>query len=250
MTEKQITEILIKRGNELLLEPYTKIEFTGVPESDTLLNDIKRLPHAFILSCVMDRQISAERAWLIPYKIFKELGSFEFEKLAKIDLKTYRDMFKNNNLHRFNDIMSKNFYSAVQKIKNEYGGDASKIWSDNPKSATIVRRMLEFQGVGVKIATMTANILARQFKIQVQDHICIDISPDVHIKRVFHRLGFVSKEASVDELIYRARELNPEYPGIFDFSCWEIGRNWCRPKKPECEKCYMKECCPKAGAKE
>jgi len=35
------------------------------------------------------------------------------------------------------------------------------------------------------------------------------------------------------------------YPGIFDLPCWEIGRNWCRPNKPICEKCYLNSFCNK-----
>lgn len=91
---------------------------------------------------------------------------------------------------------------------------------------------------------MAANILAREFKIPMQDRICIDISPDVQVKRVFTRLGFISKGSNNDELIYCARELNPEYPGIFDLSSWEIGRNWCRPKDPDCNNCYLENFCP------
>ena len=108
-----------------------------------------------------------------------------------------------------------------------------------------MRRFLEFKGIGIKIATMAANILARDFKIPMKDYINIDISPDVHLKRVFGRLGFISKDASNDELIYCARELNPMYPGIFDLPCWEIGRYWCRPNKLTCEKCYLSRYCNK-----
>ena len=64
------------------------------------------------------------------------------------------------------------------------------------------------------------------------------------VKRVFNRLGFISDSASDDELLYAARELNPTYPGIFDFFCWEIGRNWCRPNNPKCEDCYLNKVCP------
>ncbi len=81
--------------------------------------------------------------------------------------------------------MAENFYSAVQLIHTKYNDDASNIWKGNPKRATLIRRFLEFKGVGVKIATMAANILAGEFKISMQDRICIDISPDVQVKRVF-----------------------------------------------------------------
>lgn len=210
-----------------------------------MLNNLKQFPHAFVLACIMDRQIKAEKAWLIPYYISQEIGGFEYERLLKLDLNSLKDIFQKRSLHRFNKIMAENFYSAIQLIHNKYKNDASKIWKDNPKSATIVRRFLEFEGVGIKIATMAANILAREFKISMQDRICIDISPDVQVKRVFIRLGFIPRDASNDELIYCARELHPEYPGIFDFSAWEIGRNWCRPRNPDCKNCYLNEYCPK-----
>jgi endonuclease III len=155
------------------------------------------------------------------------------------------EIFKRKSLHRFNEIMGKNFYLATRKIHNNYQDDASNIWKGNPRSATIVRRFLEFNGVGIKIATMAANILARDFKIPMKDYINIDISPDVHVKRVFKRLGFISENMSNDELIYCARELNPMYPGIFDLSCWEIGRSWCRPNKTICEECYLNDYCIK-----
>ena len=244
-SQDKIVETLIKRGNELFGLPYKKVKFTGNEEADTLLNDINQFPHAYVLACVMDRQIKAERAWLIPYRISQEIGGFDFDRLLKLDLNSLKEIFKRKSLHRFNDTMAENFYSAIQLIHSKYRDNASNIWKDNLKSATVVRRFLEFKGVGVKISTMAANILAREFKIPMQDRICIDISPDVQVKRVFMRLGFISKDASNDELIYCARELYPEYPGIFDFSAWEIGREWCRPNNPDCKNCYLNQFCPK-----
>lgn len=245
MNQRKIVEILIKEGKGLFNKPYEKIEFTKNPKADELLNNLKDYPHAFVLACVMDRQIKAERAWLIPYEISKEIKGFGFSKLLALKLEELKEMFKSKNLHRFNDTMSDNFYSAIQKIHNNYKDNASNIWNDKPRSTTVVRRFLEFKGVGIKIATMTANILAREFKIPMKDYVYIDVSPDVHVKRVFKRTGFISKNASNDELIYCARELNPEYPGIFDLSCWKIGRNWCHPKNADCKNCYLNKYCPK-----
>jgi endonuclease III len=134
-------------------------------------------------------------------------------------------------------------YSGVARIESVYAGDASRIWKGRPSSATIVRRFLEFDGAGPKIATMAANILVRDFKIPVSDKISIDISPDVHVRRVFTRLGFVEKDCSIESLVYTARELNPTYPGIFDLPAWEIGKNWCRPSVTECGACHLNNAC-------
>ncbi|MFH1506260.1 MAG: iron-sulfur cluster loop [archaeon] len=243
---QKIQEILIERGNELLNQPKLElVRFTDSIESDKLLNDFDKFPHAFILACVMDRQIKAERAWLIPFLVYEELGSFDFKDLLNLKKEELIDIFKRKSLHRFNEIMAKNFYEALQLIHNKYNDNTSNIWKDKPKSATVVRRFLEFKGVGIKIATMATNILSRDFKIPLKDRICIDISPDVQVRRVFWRIGFMDKTSSNDELIYCARELNPEYPGIFDLSAWEIGRTWCRPKNPKCGECYLNKYCQK-----
>lgn len=241
----KIVKILIQRGKELFNQPYKQIEFSKYPEADVLLNDLENYPHAFVLGCIMDRQIKAENAWLIPYKISQEIGGFEFSKLLMLKLSQIKRFFKTKNLHRFNEIMAKNFYLGVQKIHHDYNNDASNIWKNKPKSATVVRRFLEFKGVGIKIATMATNILARDFKIPMSNYNCIEISPDIHVKRVFRRLGFISRDATNDELIYAARELNPDYPGIFDLSCWYIGRNYCHQRKPDCRNCYLNKYCPK-----
>ena len=63
---------------------------------------------------------------------------------------------------------------------------------------------------------MAANILARQFRIQFSDYYSVDISPDTHIVRVLKRTGIVSKDANKNMIIFKARELNPEFPGIID----------------------------------
>ncbi len=245
-SQEKIVEILIQRGKELFKQPYEKIEFTENIKADNLLNNLEEFPHAFVLACVMDRQVRAERAWLIPYEISREINGFSFSKLLKLSLGQIKDIFQQKKLHRFNDMMAENFYFAVRKIHDEYNDYASNIWKDKPRSATIVRRFLGFRGVGVKIATMGANILAREFKIPMRDYICIDVSPDRHVNKVFKRLGFISKDAGNYDVIYCARELNPEYPGIFDLSCWEIGRNWCKLKNPICKECYLNEHCPKS----
>lgn len=158
--------------------------------------------------------------------------------MAELPETTYIDLFLKNKYHRFNGVEVKNFYKAIQRIKNQYDCDASNIWNGCPSSATVVYRFLEFEGMGIKIATMAANILARQFKIKFSDY-SIDISPDVHVRRVLKKVGYLNENPTIDQVIYKAREINPEFPGLIDYSCWEIGRTYCHETNPECNECPL-----------
>ena len=246
--EANIVAMLISKGDKLFQSPRKVAEFTGNQEADTLLNDIKKYPHAFVLGCLMDKQVKAERAWLIPYYISTKLGSFEFSNLQNLSLAEITDlMTKPEPLHRFPKKMSKEFHSAIERIKIKFNGDASLIWSNSPPSAQVVYEFLQFKGIGTKIATMAANQLARHFEIPFSDYYSIDISVDVHVRRVLRRVSLIEKDASVEEIIYKARALNPKFPGLIDSPLWEIGRNWCKPKKPLCDNCYLQYLCPKKG---
>lgn len=246
--EMAIRDCLIRRGKALFRAPRERIEFTRNEAADSLLNDLAGQPHAFVLACVMDRQVKAEKAWIIPYKISKKIGSFSIRTLKRLSVADVtRLMTKPEPLHRFVKNMSYSFHSAVQRIARQYEGDAGRIWKGRPQSAEVAYRFLEFDGVGPKIASMATNILAREFKIPFSDYSAIDISADVHVKRVFARLGLCSADASVEQIIYKAKGLYPKFPGLLDSPCWKIGHDWCKPHRPDCAKCYMRELCPSAN---
>lgn len=246
MNNSYVAKILVEKGKSLYNSPREFVRFTGNDEADILLNDLENFPHAFVLACVMDRQIKAELAWLIPYLFSQKLGNFRFETLAVLSLEDIENLMTvPAPLHRFPSEMSKNFYFAVQKIAQEYEGIASNIWSNKPSSAEVVYRFLQFRGVGQKIATMATNILARNFKVEFSDYYSIDVSVDVHVKRVLYRLGLIPDNASHEQIIFRARAISPEFPGLVDLPLWEIGRNWCKPTEPNCSDCYMQEVCRK-----
>lgn len=244
-THQSAVAALLKRGRAALAAPAGIYPFTHVPEADALLNDLQGYPHAFVLACLMDRQIKAEKAWMIPYRFQQSLGTFEFDRLRRLRQATVLSLMTTPEaLHRYPQEMSRNFYEAVQRIHTKYEGDASRIWAGRPSSAAVVYRFLEFRGAGPKIATMAANLLARHLKVPFSDYYSIDISVDVQVRRVLTRLGLIETNDSPEQIIYKARALSPEFPGLLDLPTWEIGRQWCRPTRPFCEACYMKRVCP------
>jgi endonuclease-3 len=246
MTEA-IQQALLQHRQQLAVPTGGKVAFnTGIAASEDLLNDLVGHPHAFVLACVMDRQVKAERAWLIPHLLRQRLGSFEFSYLAGLPVERLLAAFSESpHLHRFPEAMARNAHAAIHEIDRKYSSNAAGIWSDCPSSALLVLRFLRFPGVGPKIATMAANILVRDFHVAVSDRFSLDVSPDVQVHRVFTRLGLIRKEASNEELTYTARAMNPEYPGIFDLAAWDVGRTWCHAKEPDCARCALAKACPK-----
>ena len=244
-----IRDRLVGRGQTLFRAPKQLNQITKVPKADALLNDLDAHPHAFVLACIMDRQVKTEKAWLIPYRISEKIGGFSMQALTRLSRADVKHlMTKPEPLHRF-DKMSDYFYSAVQRINSNYAGDAARIWKGKPSSAEVIYRFLGFDGIGPKIGNMAVNSLARDFKIPFADYFSIDISADVHVRRVFARLGLCDADATVEQVVYKAKALHPEFPGMMDLPCWEIGRNWCKSRSPECDGCYMKDLCPTATGK-
>lgn len=221
--QKSLINSLVKEGYRRLNSPKTTLHFGTVPQSEKLLNDITSHPHFYVLGCVMDRQIKAEKAWAIPYRIGEIIKSFAIENFIKLSEQDLINIFEEKKLHRFNKTMANCFYLAVQDIHKKYGNDASNIWNSNPKSIDVINRFRNFKGVGDKIANMAVNILIRDYKIPMSDYSAIDLPPDSQVKKFLVKHGFIGKNASPKEIILLARQLYPEYPGILDIA-WEEGR--------------------------
>ncbi len=240
----ELVKVGIERYNDLK-RTIVRHEPTKDNAADEYYNDLAKYPHIYVLACLMDKQIKAEKAWHIPFEVCNYFNTFEMSGLAKLSKEQIEEYFLTNKPHRFNKDMSEVFYEAIQRIHNLYNDDASKIWSDKPSSAAVVYRFLQFKGAGIKIATMATNILVREYHIELSDYYSIDISPDVQVKRIFYRMGLVENEEDVSSIVYKARELYPEFPGIIDVACWEIGRTYCNPTTPNCNECPLNHCCKK-----
>lgn len=244
--EQMINHLLFDRAQELHDKPRTIVPFTNIPESDALLNNIETYPHFFILGCIMDRQIPAERAWNIPYIISKECGGERFENFLSLNSDVLNSIFFKKRLHWFNKQMASYFHKAVQIIHTEYRDNAANIWLvGQPSCKEVIKRFDKFPGIGQKISTMATNILVRDFKVPIRDVHEIDISVDAQIKKVFKRMGIVPANASNQIIIEVARKIYPKYPGIADSVIWEIGRDWCKIDLSECHKCFLNDYCPK-----
>ena len=244
MTEKDTVSLVRKakvfnRQKHLLFGPNEE-------DNNQKLYHYSIYPHLFVLSCLMDKQVSAKIAWDIPISVCRHLNAWSINALNDYSIDQYVNMFNSNSMHSLNNEMAEVFKQGLSKIVNEYQGDASLVWRGKPSSATVISRFLSFKGCGIKIATMAANLLYRGLDIQFSDYSSIDISPDIHIVRVMSRLGLLintNNDKKRLEAIYRAREINPSYPGLLDGYFWFIGSNYCKAQRPDCESCPLNDIC-------
>jgi len=245
--KKSISKYLIQEGWKYFNAPRKFLDFTdGNKPANEMINDIENQPHSFVIACLMDTQIKAERAWQVPYELKHRMGFFDFETLKTLSQGAIRRfMSEPTCLHRYKTNKADCLYELIHKIEKEYDGDVSNIWQGEPSSAEVVHRFIEFKGFGQKLANMAANILAREFKVPFSDYRSIDISADRHVQRVLSRLGMVPMHPSPEQIIYTAREIAPEYPGIVDLPLFYTGRDICHPTDPECQICPLVEHCAK-----
>ncbi|MDE0518564.1 MAG: hypothetical protein OXH36_03280 [Bdellovibrionales bacterium] len=198
----------------------------------------KNKPYLFVLGCVMDRQIKADKAWQIPKDIEKYFKVNNFEQLQQVLPAEIKKYFIEKKPHRFNDKMADCFNEAVKKVHIQYKNDASLIWKGVQSAATVIYRFLEFKGVGLKIATMAVNLLDQENLFSENfDRSAIDISPDRHVQRVMTRLGLVDESPSVSQIIFKAKEIYPPFPGLLDLPFYDVGKKYCHAREPQCSSC-------------
>lgn len=236
---------LVREGLAVMDAPRPLVQFTGLAAADQLLNDVEHHPHLWVLGCVMNRQVKAERAWLIPYDLGMMIGGFEFARFERLSLEAIEQfMVTPSARHRFIASMSRCLFEAIHRIADTYQANASNIWKAGSSAAEVRRRLLQFHGVGPKIANMAVKGLAMEFKVPFSDYSAIDIAPDIHVQRVLGRLGLADREASPDELILVARSLHPPFPALLDLPVWKLGREVCHAHDPACGRCALADLCP------
>jgi endonuclease III len=131
-----IVSMLVQKGQEILDKPKAQIvrfvrnsKYSQGNEADRLLNDFKNFPHAFVISCIADKQVDADTAWLTPYNISLQVESFEIKHLAKIELSRFKEIMENANpKHRFHKMIAEEIHSGINHIMEAYNGNAAKIW--------------------------------------------------------------------------------------------------------------------------
>ena len=134
--------------------------FTEDDDANRLLADD---PFAMLVGFALDQQITVQQAFLGPLRIKQRVGTLEPARLARTDLVP---IFKEKPaVHRFPGTMAKRVQDLATFIVDEYGGDASRIWTEASDGADLKKRIGALPGFGdMKIRSVTA-VLAKRYDV-------------------------------------------------------------------------------------
>ena len=240
-TSQEVVAALLAYGSELEADGAERPmpEFTPNEAANRFLVED---PWAFLVAVISDYQIRAERAWELPYLLSERLGGWGPVYFTEHPEEVLSAFAIPSALHRFSNQTGEWVVQAAQVVVDEYGGDAGRIWGDSPRAADLQERLRLFNGISQKKAAMAVEILERDLGVPISDLDGSDIAYDVHIRRVLMRTGLAQRD-DVDHMVAVARKLHPERPGAMDFPAWVIGRQWCRPASPSCDRCPLGAVC-------
>jgi uncharacterized HhH-GPD family protein len=135
--------------------------FTGDDEANALLAEE---PLALLIGFALDQQVTVPTAFMGPLKIKQRVGTLDAHTLATTDLEpVFREKPA---VHRFPGSMAKRVQELAAVVEEEYGGDASRLWSEAADGAELRKRIASLPGFGeMKIKALGA-VLAKRFDVE------------------------------------------------------------------------------------
>lgn len=175
-------------------------------------------PYIVLIACILSLRTNDITTYPATMKMLQlartpqDMMNVEEEELAEA---IYPVGFYNNK--------AKQIIALSKKLVEEY----------NAQVPNSIEELIKFDGVGRKTANL---VLAKGFNIPA---ICVD----VHVHRIFNRLGIVSTKTP-EETEMQLRKLIPQKYWInLNTEFVTLGQNVCRPTKPMCPFCPINYYC-------
>ncbi len=176
-------------------------------------------PFQIMIAVMLSAQCTDERVNKTTPELFEKYGTAEKMSKAKLE-----DIEKIIHPCGFYKNKAKNSILASKTIIEKYGGEV-------PNS---IDELITIPGVGRKSANV---IMLEAFNNPV------GIAVDTHCKRVSNKMGF-SSETDPSKI---EQDLIKTFPKKYFYDVNHLfvyhGRNYCDSRKPNCEKCTVREYC-------
>lgn len=138
------------------------LHITDDAAADQLLTES---PLALLIGMLLDQQIAMETAFTGPLKIRERAGSVDAATIAGYDPEAFVEVFRQTPaVHRYPGSMAGRVQTLCQTVVDDWGGDASAIWtSGDPDGPTVLKRLKALPGFGEQKAKIFLALLGKQY---------------------------------------------------------------------------------------
>jgi uncharacterized HhH-GPD family protein len=139
-------------------------QITGDPAADRVLDDS---PFALLAGMMLDQQYPMEHAFRGPAKVVDRFGSFDPAAIATADPEAFAAMAATPPaIHRFPGSMSARLQELARIVEEQYGGDASRLWTEASDARDLLKRVMALPGFGKQKAQIFVALLAKQLGVR------------------------------------------------------------------------------------
>ncbi len=141
-----------------------KIQIAQDPAADKVLTDDS---FALLTGMLLDQQFPMERAFAGPAKILDRFGTLDPAAIAAADPDEFADLCATPPaIHRYGRSMAGRVQSLAQQVLEQYGGDASPIWTEASSGADLLQRLQALPGFGKQKAQIFTALVAKQLGVR------------------------------------------------------------------------------------
>ena len=136
------------------------------PEADELLG---RSALAALIGMLLDQQIPMEWAFTGPYTIAQRLETDDLDaaEIAAYDPDAFTELLREKPaVHRYPASMAKRVQELCQFLVDEYGGDASAVWTDVASGRELLARLKALPGYGEQKAQIFLALLGKRYGVR------------------------------------------------------------------------------------
>ena len=205
-----------KRRAEKIVEILMKTH----PREKLLIGD----PYRTLIHCIISQRMRDEVTYRVWEELFRKYG--DIETIAKTPVEEMQEFLRKRGV-------------GLWKTKGEWIVKASRIILQkyNGKVPDDIHELMKLPGIGRKCANI---VLAYGFGRQA-------IPVDTHVNRISKRLGLAPPRVQPEKVEEYLRELIPREKWIYvNHAMVDHGRSICKPIRPRCNECPLRELCPYA----
>jgi uncharacterized HhH-GPD family protein len=139
-----------------------RLYFTESDEANAL---IASDPMALLVGFALDQQVTVQKAFSGPLAIKERLGSLDAATLAEADLDA---VFRiKPAVHRFPGAMATRVHDLAVHIRDNYDGDAARVWTDATDAAQLRANLEALPGFGEMKVKSMGSVLFHHYGVDI-----------------------------------------------------------------------------------